>query len=67
MTPERDYRYRVLVRRGDWAGYVASAAGAIDYPNFKSEVARRQGSDRAHTFGDVWSVMYELQRRGDAA
>jgi hypothetical protein len=60
-TPERDYRWRATVSRDDWEQAVAQLARAIDYPNFKSEVARRQGADRAHRYGEVWSVMYDLQ------
>lgn len=62
-TPDRDYRFRVHLPRGRWARYVATAAEAIDYPNFKAAVAARQGADRAHAYADVWSVMFALQQR----
>lgn len=61
-TPDADYRFRVALPLQDWAAYVAAAANAIDYPNFKDAVARRQGPERAHAYGDVWSVMLRLQR-----
>lgn len=63
-TPERDYRWRALVARDEWEHTAARLAASIDYPNFKSEVARRQGSARAHRYGEIWSVMYGLQNRG---
>jgi hypothetical protein len=35
----------------------------LDYANFKDEVARRDSS-RAHVYGQVWSVLGELQPGG---
>ena len=61
-TPERDYRYRAVVGRDEWAHAAETLAAAIDYPNFKSAVAQRQGHDRAHRYGEIWGVMYDLQR-----
>jgi hypothetical protein len=40
---------------------LAAQAQGIDPPNFKSAVAERQGHDRAHRYGRIWSVMYHLQ------
>ena len=43
---------------------VAAAAGrmvmAINYPNFKDEVATKQGHARAKRYGGVWSVLADL-------
>jgi hypothetical protein len=64
-TRECDYRFRVRLPRAAWASYVAGAVAAIDYPNFKAAVAATQGTERAHTYADVWSVMYALQVRAD--
>lgn len=60
-TPDRDYRWRTLVARDEWEHAAARMAVEIDYPNFKAEVARRQGHERAHRYGQVWSVMFALQ------
>ena len=60
-TPERDYRYRAIVDRDEWAFAVCRMAEEIDYPNFKDAVAARQGRSRAARYAEVWSVMYELQ------
>jgi hypothetical protein len=60
-TDNSDYRYRVYVRREDWAAAASDLAGEIDYPNFKSEVAAMQGDDRARTYMRVWSALAELQ------
>jgi hypothetical protein len=62
-TRDRDYRYRVLLPRAVWAEYVAQAAGAIDYDNFKNAVARAQGRRRANDYAAVWGVMYHVQTR----
>ena len=62
-TPHRDYRFRVCLPRDTWAAYVAAAAQAIDYPNFKAAIAERQGADRAHIYGAVWAAMFAFQRR----
>jgi hypothetical protein len=60
-TPERDYRFRTTVRFAVLAADLAQQAGTIDYPNFKAEVASRQGYDRARRYGRIWSVTHELQ------
>jgi len=65
-TPHCDYRYRVCLPRATWAAYVASAAEAIDYPNFKAAVAEREGADRANAYGAVWAAMFAFQQRRHA-
>jgi len=62
-TDNSDYRYRVYVKREDWVRAAADLAGRIKYDNFKSEVERVQGNERAHTYMDVWSDLARLQRR----
>ena len=62
-TPHRGYRFRVCLPRDTWSAYVAAAAQAIDYPNFKAAIAERQGADRAHVYGAVWAAMFALQQR----
>ena len=59
--PDADYRWRALVKAGDWQNVLASLAGAIDYDNFKNAVAERQGPDRARVYSGVWSVMRSIQ------
>jgi hypothetical protein len=62
-TPHGDYRFRVRLPRDTWAAYVAAAAEAIDYPNFKAAIAGCQGADRAHVYGAVWAAMFAFQQR----
>ncbi|MEX1219252.1 MAG: hypothetical protein WEB05_02570 [Solirubrobacterales bacterium] len=61
-THNSDYRFRVYVTREDWIAAASDLADRIDYSNFKSAVAERQGHDRAHTYLDVWQDLYKLQR-----
>ena len=56
-----DYRWRIRCRKEEWAHALAAMAREIDYDNFKSRIGR-DDPDRAHLLGDVWSVLYELQR-----
>ncbi|MEJ7785702.1 MAG: hypothetical protein WKF96_12930 [Solirubrobacteraceae bacterium] len=61
-TPAADYRFRVRVAKADWAEYLATRASAIDYDNFKSAVATRQGAMRSAVYGEVWATLLKLQR-----
>lgn len=59
-----DYAFRLFVAKSVWAEALAELAAEMDYDNFKSEVARHQGSAGAaykNALGEVWSVMYRLQ------
>jgi hypothetical protein len=63
-TPGTDYRYRVFVDKSKWTHVLESIGDEIDYDNFKSQVARHQGSSGAtyaHSLHDVWSIMNRLQ------
>lgn len=57
-----DYRFRAVVPRPAVAAAMAALVSALDYSNFKAEVARVQGPARAHRYHDVWEVLYGLQR-----
>jgi len=60
-TPQRDYRFRECPVRDAPGG--ARRPGCGDrLTNFNSEVAGRQGHDRAHRYGRIWSGMHELQQ-----
>lgn len=60
-TRDRDYRFRTSVSYATLAADLAAQAEAIDYPNFKNEVAARQGHDRAERYERIWWIMHELQ------
>lgn len=61
-TPQRDYALRAVVPRERWLAGLALLAAEIDYPNFKSAVAERQGHGRAAVYARVWFALTELQR-----
>ena len=60
-----DYAYRYFVQKSSWMQVLAGLAEETDYDNFKSKVARHQGSAGAAyetSLHDVWSVMKRLQK-----
>jgi hypothetical protein len=60
-SEDSDYRYRAVAKREAVMAALATLVADIDYDNFKSEVASRQGYRRAAVYGDVWQVLYGLQ------
>lgn len=62
--PSADYRHRAYVSRGEWLAAVAELTAELDYDNFKSEVAREQGHERAGVYGRIWGELLGLQRDG---
>jgi len=64
--PATDYAFRMFVPKAVWSQVLAGLAEEMDYDNFKSEVTRYQGKmgkDYEHSLHEVWSVMYQLQKR----
>ncbi len=53
--PGRDYPVRAFTTHEGFAECLSKIALAIDYDNFKSTVAARHTSERAHVYGHVWS------------
>lgn len=60
-SEDSDYRYRAVAKRETMMAVLATLVADIEYDNFKSEVASRQGYRRAAAYGDVWQVLYGLQ------
>jgi len=58
-TPRFDYGYRLTTSRVMFAGYLAECVNALDYPNFKDEVAAAD-PERAHIYARVWGVLRDL-------
>ncbi len=56
-----DYRFRAAAPRADVAAAMAALVAGIHYNNFKAEVARVQGPERAHWYQKVWEILYRLQ------
>ncbi len=60
-----DYAFRIFVDKSVWSQVLVGLTDELDYDNFKSEVARHQGSEGAayeRSLHDVWSVMNSLQK-----
>ena len=58
-----DYRFRAQAPRSAVARALAAAVEAIDYDNFKHQVALEQGVDRARTYAEVWQALLALEGR----
>lgn len=61
-----DYRFRAQAAKAEVASAMAAIASRIDYSNFKSEVAMKQGKARADVYGKVWNALYPLQDAPEA-
>jgi hypothetical protein len=59
-SPDADYGFRLATSRGNLAAFLAAQVDALDYPNFKSEVAKAE-PERAHVYMGVWSALGKLR------
>ena len=59
-TPLSDYRYRAVMKRSDWARYLAEAALELDYDNFKDTVPKRDFL-RHKAFLRCWEALLDWQ------
>jgi hypothetical protein len=62
---DTDYRFRAVAPRSEVSAAMAHMVDGLDYSNFKSEVAKKQGHKRASLYHKVWDVLYHLQRIGN--
>jgi hypothetical protein len=60
-TPLADYPYRIAITNEQFASWVSKQAMAVDYKNFKSEVADTLGYDFAKPLNQVWSAMHDVE------
>ena len=58
-----DYPYRIYANGSEVSTLMFMLTEDITYSNFKSEVAKTQGYERAHLYSDVWSVMYGAEKK----
>ncbi|WEN41952.1 hypothetical protein CKCBHOJB_01534 [Thauera sp. GDN1] len=58
---DTDYRFRAIAPRAEVSAAMARMADKLDYGNFKSEVAKKQGTKRASLYHQVWELLYRLQ------
>ena len=62
-TPRADYPYRAKVSHEVLGKALGKIAEATTYDNFKNRIAKTAGPGRAHLYSDVWSVMYDCERK----
>lgn len=55
-----DYPYRARVESKALAAAIARMVEDIDYASFKDTAAARQGPERAHVYGEIWSALRKL-------
>lgn len=60
-----DYAYRAQAPQAAVARALAALVMDVAYDNFKNEVNRVQGHDRAHAYGEVWHALYGLGEGGE--
>jgi len=56
-----DYRFRMKVKRSEWAGYCADSANNIDYSNVKGNIVDCDPK-RSKSYMAVWAALYGLQQ-----
>jgi hypothetical protein len=54
-----DYKYRIFIKKTEFATLLAERAGEIDYTNFKSSV---EDEDLHRLYNRFWRLHYEFQR-----
>lgn len=59
VHPDRDYRFRTIMTKVEFAEAMAREALSIDYGNFKDSV---KDKERKGYCSRIWAVMYEWQR-----
>lgn len=62
-TPDRDYPYRGYCTHLEMAAALFSLVLDIDYSNYKSRIALKQGKPRHDLYAQVWHVMVAAERK----
>ena len=60
-TPLADYPYRIAITNEQFSKWLTQQVMAVDYKNFKSEIADTRGYGFAKPLNKVWSVMHEVE------
>ena len=55
-----DYPYRATAPRAEVMGAMANLPHGINYNNFKDEVSKKQGAERAAVYEQVWETLKYL-------
>ena len=59
-SPDADYGFRLTTSRENLSAFLAGQIDALDYPNFKSAVAKTDAA-RAHVYMGVWTALHKLR------
>lgn len=59
-----DYPFRLDLSRAEFGTVLLGLEDDIDYANFKSAVAKKQGHRRAGVYHRIWSVLCDLEQGG---
>jgi UDP-3-O-acyl-N-acetylglucosamine deacetylase len=60
-TPLADYPYRIAITNEQFSKWLLQQVMALDYKNFKSEIADTRGCGFAKPLNKVWSAMHEVE------
>lgn len=63
FDPRADYAYRASAPRERVQDAVSALVADIRYDNFKDQVAKVQGNERAILYHQVWAALARLQQR----
>jgi len=61
VTSDTDYPYRIIISPEEFVRWISEQAATIDYPNFKSQVAKTRGYEYTEALHDVWFAMLKTQ------
>ena len=62
VTSHTDYPYRIIITPDEFVQWTSAQASSIDYPNFKSQVAKTRGYEYTEALHDVWFAMRKTQK-----
>ena len=64
ITEDADYRYRLVVNEIEVITAMTVLAHTLDYPNFKSEIAKAEDQrDKLSAYHKIWELMMGFQKK----
>jgi hypothetical protein len=62
VSPNADYRFRIVLEHDQLLAVFSVLAGSIDYGNFKDEIGRRKDQrTKLDAYHEFWGAMLEVQ------
>ena len=63
VTKDADYRYRMVVNEIEVMAAMTVLGATLDYPNFKSEIAKAEDQrDKLTAYHELWRLMAVFQQ-----